>query len=75
MLPLVNEYSLFLVGLVVIALVASIGLRVALGNWGFPSGYGWFVYSIGAVQSLVVLAILYFLLSRRSIDFSPVIVL
>jgi len=53
-------------GWVVIALVASIGVRVALGNWGFPSGYGWFVYSIGALQAGVVLAALYFLLSRRA---------
>jgi hypothetical protein len=53
-------------GWVVIALVASIGVRVALGNWGFPSGYGWFVYSIGALQAGVVLAALYFLLGRRA---------
>jgi len=53
-------------GLVLAALIVSVVVRVALGNWGFPSGYGWFVYSIGAAQALIVLCALYFLLRRSS---------
>jgi len=54
------------VGRAVILLVATVIARVALGKWGFPSGYGWFLYSVGAVQTAIVLALLYSLFSSRS---------
>ena len=53
-------------GAVVLALIGTVLARVALGKWGFPSGYGWFMYSIGAVQAAIVIGLLYSLFATRT---------
>ncbi|MBJ96067.1 MAG: hypothetical protein CMP23_16505 [Rickettsiales bacterium] len=52
----------------VLLLMIAVMARVALGKWGFPSDYGWALYSLGAVQASVTMLLLHrFMTGRRGL--------